>query len=508
MGRIREATDTDYIKLWAEFRDNIYKSTPVDMSESPADKVKRMRRLEANDEEWFQYYFPDFATAEPAHFHRKATRRIMTHPEYFECRCWSRELAKSTRTMMEVLKLTLTGKKFNVLLVSNSESNANRLLEPYRAQLDSNRRIINDYGEQRSLDKWTDGEFRTKIGVAFRALGAGQSPRGTRNNNIRPDVILIDDIDTDQDCLNPDIITKRVNWIFEALIPTRSISVPLLVIACGNIIAEFCCMTEMAKKCDHQDIVNIRTNGKSSWPQKNSEEDIDRVLSIMPYASIQKEYFNNPMTEGRIFKNLTFGKIPPLSSMEQLLVYGDPSTSNRESKNSSYKVVALLGRKKEFTYIIKVFCKQCGQSEFIQAYYDMFNIVQMANCTASYWMECNSLQEGFFESFYDPEFKRISRLLRIPVFIQKDQRPKANKFTRIEATLEPPNRLGWLIFNEAEKTISHMEETEGQFKSVSPTYGGAIDAPDCIEGGYKILDKKGGMALNSYRYQKKVSRRY
>lgn len=495
-------------KEWQDYRASLIKSTSVDRLENYSDKQKRLKKLEANPEEWFAYYFPSYSTAPPADFHKRSAKRILNNPEWFECRNWSRELAKSTRTMFEVLYLSLTGKKRTWLLISNSEDNATRLLEPYRANLDSNQRIIADYGEQRSFRKWRNKEFVTKQGVSFRALGADQSPRGTRNDSFRPDGIIVDDIDTDQDCLNPDIIKKRVDWFFEAVVPTRAINIPLLIIACGNIIAEYCCMTEMQKKADKVDVVNIRTNGVSSWIEKNSEAHIDRVLSLMPYSSAQKEYFNNPLTAGRIFKDLNFGRIPALTTMEQLVVYGDPSTSNSESKNSSFKVVALLGRRKEFTYVIKVFCKQCGQAEFIQAYYDMYALVAAAGCTASYYMECNSLQEGFFDTFFDPEFKRISRQKNIPLFIKKDQRAKANKFTRIEATLEPPHRLSWLVFNEKEKENEQMQETEGQFKAVSPTYKGAMDAPDCIEGGYKVLDLKGGMALNTFRYQKRSSRKY
>lgn len=493
---------------WQEYRKALKNATTIDRLESFIDKQKRVRKLESDPEAWFAYYFPNYCTAPAADFHKKATKRILNHPEWFECRCWSRELAKSTRTMMEVLYLSLTGKKRTWLLISNSEENAVRLLEPYRANLDSNQRIINDYGEQRTFRKWTKKEFITKLGVSFRAVGADQSPRGTKNDNFRPDGILFDDIDTDQDCLNPNIIEKRVNWIFDAVIPTRAINIPLLIIACGNIIAEYCCMTEMAKKADKLDIVNIRTNGISSWKEKNSEVHIDRVLSILPYSTVQKEYYNNPQTQGRIFKNITYGKIPPLRLMEQLIVYGDPSTSNRESNNSSFKVVALLGRKNNITYIIKVFCKQCGQSEFIQAYYDMYTLVKATGMTAQYYMECNSLQEGFFDSFYEPEFKRINSEKGIALYVRKDDRPKANKYTRIEATLEPPYRLGWLIFNEKEKETNHMEETEGQFKSVSPTYRGAMDAPDCIEGGYKKLDERSRKIVTTYRVQKRASRKY
>src|SRR5690606_30958260 len=175
-----------------------------------------------DDETWFAYYFPNFYTSEPADFHKKSTKLVMSNPELYLVRSWSRELAKSARTMMETLKLTLTGHKKNVLLVSNSYDNAVRLLLPYKNILESIQRIINDYGEQESIGKWENGEFTTKQGVSFRALGAGQSPRGTRNDANRPDLILIDDIDTDEECRNPERIRNKVKWIEEALIPTRS----------------------------------------------------------------------------------------------------------------------------------------------------------------------------------------------------------------------------------------------------------------------------------------------
>ena len=77
--------------------------------------------------------------------------------------------------------LTLSGRKKNVILSSNNETNAIRLLAPYRANLEANGRIKAYYGEQFNIGYWTDKEFITK-GGAFRALGAGQSPRGSRNS--------------------------------------------------------------------------------------------------------------------------------------------------------------------------------------------------------------------------------------------------------------------------------------------------------------------------------------
>ena len=98
--RVGKASDSEYLDKWKRFVDNFKNATPVDMSESVVDKRRRIARLEASPEEWFKYYFPNFCTALPADFHLRATRRLFSHPEWFEVRAWSRELAKSARSML------------------------------------------------------------------------------------------------------------------------------------------------------------------------------------------------------------------------------------------------------------------------------------------------------------------------------------------------------------------------------------------------------------------------
>ena len=133
-----KGSNKHYLQLGEEYRDNIRKATPVDTTETYAQQQERIKRLEANPEEWFKYYFPNFAYAEPAPFHKRSTKAVLAHPEYYIVRAWSRELSKSTRTMMEVLYLTLTKQKKNVILVSNSYDNAVRLLLPYKSILENN----------------------------------------------------------------------------------------------------------------------------------------------------------------------------------------------------------------------------------------------------------------------------------------------------------------------------------------------------------------------------------
>ncbi len=80
---------------------------------------------------------------------QKSHRRLMRNNRWYEVRAWSRELAKSARSMMEISKLALTKKIRNVLLISNSADNAERLLLPFMANFEENQRIIQDYGQQK-----------------------------------------------------------------------------------------------------------------------------------------------------------------------------------------------------------------------------------------------------------------------------------------------------------------------------------------------------------------------
>lgn len=485
--------DRQALREWDELRDSILSSTTVDFNETAAEKLKRIAYLEAHPEEWFKYYFPAYATAEPADFHKKATKRVLSNPEWYEVRAWSRELAKSTRTMMEVMYSTLTKKKRNVILTSDSADNAERLITPYKINLEANQRIINDYGIQENLGHWEAREFITRQGVAFRSLGAGQSPRGTRNEAIRPDVLLIDDFDTDEDCRNPEIIKKKWNWLEQALIPTRSISVPLLVIFCGNIIAKDCGITRAIKMADHSDIINIRDkNGVSSWPNKNTEAHIDRVLSKISWASAQKEYFNNPVSEGTTFKEVTWGKVPELKRFKFLVAYGDPAPSNKEAKGKTgacYKTVVLLGALEGKLYVITCFLQHVKNAEYVQWFYDIEQYVkgktQVYNC-----IENNSLQDPFYEQVFKPLFLEAGKKQGHYISITPDTRKKPDKFARIEGNLEPLNRQGRLILNEAEKDNPHMLRLEEQFKAIEPTLNALCDGPDAVEGGWYIINQK------------------
>jgi hypothetical protein len=474
--------DKQALAKWDKYRKQVEKSTFIDINETPIEKKKRIDRLEADDEAWFKYYFPNYYKSESAPFHIESTQVWMNSTRIYLVRAWSRELAKTARAMMEDLKLMLTGKAKFKIQVSVSEDKAVALLQGIKINLESNQRIINDYGEQRKLGSWEDNLFVTKKGFGCAAIGAGQSPRGLRIEDYRPDILDIDDIDTDEECRNPKIIKQKWEWIEQALIPTLSVSGNKRIRFNGNIIAKYCCITEAIKKADRVEIINIRDkDGKSSW-NKNSEADIDYMLSKISYISAQKEYFNNPITEGSVFKEVHYKKMRPLSEYKFLVCYND--LSYKSGTRNDFKAAVLMGRWKDEYHVIKSFLKQGTTRQFAQGIVGIYNFVN--NQVPVYWYA----EENFLQDIILKELNESFTLLKCPIVMIGDTRKKADKFTRIESTLEPLNSTGKLFFNEEEKNDPSMQALDEQFRALEPGSRSHDDGPDAAEGAKHIVDSK------------------
>ncbi|MCF8450591.1 MAG: hypothetical protein K9G49_12040 [Taibaiella sp.] len=559
-------TEKQRYTRWEEFVRMVHAATLIHEDEEAEAQKKRIAALEAKPEEWFKYYFPAFAFAPPAEFQKKSTARILGRPEHCEVRIWSRELAKSTRTMMEVFYLVLVGhigesggarakskgesgvwgakdesederdegsdnghltlsadkvgppspdsellsgedqpkggRKRCVLLVSNSLDNASRLLMPYKANMEYNKRMIQDYGLQQGDNTWNAAELITIGGVSFRAVGAGQSPRGTRNEEARPDIIIFDDVDTDADCLNPEIVARKWRWIEEAAIGTRSVSQDTTIIFCGNRIANDSCIQRATEIADSVDEMNIRDeNGLSTWPEKNTEKSIDRVLSQKSYAAQQKEYFNNPITEGSVFKEMAYKPARQLSEYSMLVCYTDPSYK----ATADYKATVLVGKWGQEYHIIKCFLDQATTAQMIDWHYQIMNMV--GNHNACYYY----MEEVFMQDVLVKEVSDAGKRLGRTIPIRGDTRKKPDKFMRIESLLEPMHRNGQLYLNEEEMHNLHMKRLAEQFCTFAPGSRAHDDGPDAVEGAIWMINEKmnikdtsgiktGSRVVNNKRY--------
>jgi hypothetical protein len=495
-----KAADKNALNDWDEFRKSISESTPVDIAETHEEKIKRIKMLEADPQAWKKYYFPKFFKYESPDFHVEASERMRSNftelGHWYEVRNWARGLSKTTTLMFDVMYLVLTGQlKAPIFYTSSTYDAAEAFLTKYQCQLDSNQRIIADYGQQERPGMWGAGDFTTLKGVRFIALGAGQSPRGASSDELRPGCIILDDFDTDQECLNPDIIQKKWDWFEKALLFTVDVSEPYLIIWLGNIIAEDCCIVRAGAMADYQEAINIRDDyGVSVWPEKNSEEVIDYLISKATYAASQQEFFNNPVRTGRTFPEMRWGHCPPLKECPFIVVYADPATSNKDKPTlkskalNSCKAIVVVGFKGTARYVYRCYVDNMNNSHFIDYLYAAKAYSKDAKALYTF-IENNSLQNPFYEQVLKPMINKKGKEKGVYLAVTPDTRKKDDKFTRIEATLEPLNREGNLILNIDEANDPHMKRLESQFKAVSPN-SKTMDAPDATEGAVFIINNK------------------
>ena len=285
-------------------------------------------------------------------------------------------------------------------------------------------------------------------------------------------------------------LDKKTEFIERAVIPTRSVSVPTLILAKGNLIAKDTVIGRLGKKADKHMVVNIvDKEGKSTWPEKNTLEHIERVRATISTGAFQAEYMNNPISEGKIFRNLPVGKMPALSKFKFLVCYGDPSTSNTGKKGSSTKAVVLVGKIKTTFYVLKAFVSHPTNAEFISWFYQCRDWVG-DRCPVFYLVENNSLQDPFYEQVFLPLIREENKSRGCSLFITGDARPKTDKASRIEANLEPVDRNGAWLFNEEEADNPHMKELLDQLKLFEMTLPYPADGPDALEGAIAEVNRR------------------
>lgn len=352
------ATKAEIIKAqerWKQHCETVQAATAVNINETQAQRLARIRHLRTDYAAFVDYYFPHWTInpetgkATPcAPFHVSAANKILKDRNLKAAFQWHRGAAKSTNmdVFVPMWLMAQEHREINVMvLVGKSEDNAKTLLGDIQAELQYNQRYIHDFGEQYNVGTWEEGEFVTRSEVAFFARGRGQSPRGLRYRSHRPDYVVIDDLDDDELVESPARVTKLFDWVRSALFGTLDGGRGRFIMV-GNLIAK---NSVLAKWCDiksvHVTKVNIYdSKGGISWASKWTPQEVKDIENVVGYRAFQKEYMNNPIIEGAIFRNewIRWGKRPAWSKFSELVLYIDPSFKG--SIKNDYKAAKLWER--------------------------------------------------------------------------------------------------------------------------------------------------------------------
>lgn len=180
--------------------------------------LRRYFRDPRHLDEFVAFLFPHYATSAIPDFHRDLYEAFSTSLFYNEnvARAAPRGSAKST--VVGVVLLAWIGiyrlRRF-VIYISNTSTQAEGLLSALQQEFETNERLIWLYGDLRSK-YWNKHDFVTTTGVRFVAKGQGVRIRGLRHNENRPDLLLFDDLENDDEVINPLQRDKLKKWFLSA----------------------------------------------------------------------------------------------------------------------------------------------------------------------------------------------------------------------------------------------------------------------------------------------------
>nr|DAY67229.1 MAG TPA: Large Terminase [Caudoviricetes sp.] len=491
------ATKAEIIKAqerWKQHCETVQTATAVNINETQAQRLARIRHLRTDYAAFVDYYFPHWTVnpetgkATPcAPFHVSAANKILKDRNLKAAFQWHRGAAKSTNmdVFVPMWLMAQEHREINVMvLVGKSEDNAKTLLGDIQAELQYNQRYIHDFGEQYNAGSWEEGQFVTRSEVAFFARGRGQSPRGLRYRSHRPDYVVIDDLDDDELVESPARVSKLFDWVRSALFGTLDGGRGRFIMV-GNLIAK---NSVLAKWCDiksvHVTRVNIYDNkGGISWASKWTPQEVKNIEDVVGYRAFQKEYMNNPIIEGAIFRNewIRWGKRPAWSKFSEIVLYIDPSFKG--STKNDYKAAKLWGKAGTLFYHLRAFVRQSSVAEMVRWCYDLYEWTREQGISVRWYMEANFMQDTILD-----EFRREGELRGYQLPITGDKRKKPDKFQRVEA-ISPLWERGFVVYDETQRDDPDMLAGIDQTLAFEKGMRGHDDAPDADEGAIWMLQR-------------------
>ena len=348
-------------------------------------------------------YFPDIFTSDFCELHKEIIESIeemmlrrKSRKNYY-VRAAPRGHGKS-QIISFLLPLWCICYKYkrNILLVSDTLDQAKSFISAIKTELEENDLLRRDFGNLVGEEKWAADKIVTANRVQVYGRGAGQKLRGNKFGSIRPELVIIDDLENDEAVETLQQRTKLYNWFNKALLPVGTPTTDYIFI--GTVLHYESLLEKLLTEAknsmwnrkryqavmkfsdsplwdDWEKILTDETNDKASedaynfyryhrdemlegvdclWPEQSEDYYYNMmVLRVQDDASFNSEYQNQPIDPNQAeFKESWFEFYYELP--EIVKVYGacDPSLGKAKSDRAA---IIWAGKDKQgFLYVLDV----------------------------------------------------------------------------------------------------------------------------------------------------------
>lgn len=199
------------------------------------------------------------------------------------------------------------------------------------------------------------GMLHTAGGFVFAARGIDSAVLGMKVGEVRPDLLIMDDIEPDEASYSPLLAEKRLGTVTDAILP---LNIYASVVMVGTVTMPGSVMHQLVKISQGVDegvdealkaeriqphyspaiLTNDDGSERSIWPEKWS---LDFLNSIRHTRSYAKNYDNDPLGRDGMYWTKDDFRYGELAGVTRVAVFVDPAVTAR--KTSDFTGVAVVG---------------------------------------------------------------------------------------------------------------------------------------------------------------------
>ena len=251
--------------------------------EAQHEELRALQKLRNNMALFGRYCFPTALRKHTPPFHHEVYSALADDDEKRVLIAAPRGTAKSTVTTLIYPLWRLAFKRSDedmfMVIISESQAQSINFLSRIKYHLTHSQNFKKTFGDMgpNTAQRWTHTDLVIANGTRIIAVGTGQRVRGFIEGDTRPNLIIVDDFESELNAFTPEARAKNRKWMTEAVIPSLSDDGKICMI--GTVISEDCFLY-WAKESETWKVLWFSIwdeNKKSIWPERFPKS---RILGI------------------------------------------------------------------------------------------------------------------------------------------------------------------------------------------------------------------------------------
>ena len=207
-------------------------------------QMQALKKLRNNMALFGRHCFPTALRKSTPPFHKDVYSYLANDEKRRVLIAAPRGTAKSTVTTLIFPLWKLAFKTSNedlfMVIISESQTQSINFLSRIKYHLTHSDKFADIFGDlgPNTARRWTNNDIVLANGARLIAVGTGQRVRGFIEGDTRPNLIIVDDFESELNAFTPEARAKNRKWVTEAVIPSLSDEGKIAMI--GTVISEDC----------------------------------------------------------------------------------------------------------------------------------------------------------------------------------------------------------------------------------------------------------------------------